>query len=84
MKYSTDTIEVRTTNKYTCFYAGSLLLHKIRRSYCDHPSVEGNKLCVVGRDGKTRSYPLSQNVIYELTKLQRKVLIEKNIIKVST
>lgn len=79
MKHILDNITVKHTKKFQYFYAGDFLLHKLSSNTMGGVKafVDNNRLCLVGRDGKTRTFPLGQDVLYELTKMQRRVLFEK-------
>lgn len=79
MKHILDIITVRCSKKFQYFYAGDFLIHKLSTNTAggEKAYVDNNRLCIVGRDGKIRTFPLKKDVLYELTKLQRRVLFEK-------
>jgi len=78
MKYPVEDIIIADDGKA---YIGDLLIWRKPIGSYRTIFISGNNLCIELTDRKTRKYPLSKDVIYELSKLTRKVLIEKTIKK---
>lgn len=76
MKYPIENITIADDGKA---YIGNLLIWRKPIGSYRKIFINGNNLCIELTDKKTRKYPLSKDVIYELSKLKRRVLIEKTI-----